>query len=325
MTIICLGETLIDLLADRVGLPLELVPSWTSYPGGAPANVACGLVKLGTSAALITCLGQDEIGLGLSRLLTKIGVDLRGGQYHPTAPTRQVYVNRSAGGDRFFAGFGGLDSSQFADAYLAADRIPESLFVDAKCLVIGTVSLANPASRQAIYRAIELARQYQQAIFLDVNWRPMFWEDITTAQEIIYRIIGLVDSIKMSEEEAWWLFDSIVPATIHDRFPHLQAILITGGEKGCHYLLGENRGFVPAFQVAAIDTTGAGDSFVAAYLHQIHRLGIDSCPEPNIAQQVIEYASAAGAITTLKPGAIDAQPNDEEILAFLSTNLEPDR
>jgi fructokinase len=320
MTIICLGETLIDLLADRVGLPLELVPSWTKYPGGAPANVACGLVKLGTPTALITCLGKDDIGLDLSQLLAEIGVNLIGLQEHPTAPTRQVYVNRSESGDRSFAGFGGLDSSQFADAYLAADRIPESLFADAKFLVIGTISLAYEQSRQATDRAIELAKKYQLTILLDVNWRSMFWTDIDVAKDIIYRSIELVDSIKMSDEEALWLFDSIDPQVIHDRLSHLQSILITGGEKGCHYFLRGNIGFVPAFNVPVIDTTGAGDSFVAAYLHQLNRLGMDTISEPIVAAEIVKYASAAGAITTLKPGAIDAQPTEGDILAFLAAN-----
>jgi fructokinase len=60
--VICLGEVLWDCLADQLGLTVEQVRSWTAYPGGAPANVATALVKLGTSAAFVGCVGQDPPG-----------------------------------------------------------------------------------------------------------------------------------------------------------------------------------------------------------------------------------------------------------------------
>ena len=85
--VICLGEILYDLLADQPGQPLEKVESWTAYPGGAPANVACALVKLGTPSAFVGCVGQDEPGNALSELLQEVGVDTTGIQHHPTAPT----------------------------------------------------------------------------------------------------------------------------------------------------------------------------------------------------------------------------------------------
>ena len=100
MSVICLGEALIDLLANQSGVPLEQVTDWTPYPGGAPTNVACGLVKLGTPTALISCLGQDYFETDLADLLDEVGIDITGLQYHPTAPTRQIYVTRSSDGDR---------------------------------------------------------------------------------------------------------------------------------------------------------------------------------------------------------------------------------
>ena len=109
--ILCLGEVLFDCLADQFGLELDAVKSWTPYPGGAPANVACALVKLGTSAGFIGAVGEDEAGNTLVKLLEDVGVDIMGVQRHSTAPTRQVYVVRDLGGDRTFAGFGKYDTS----------------------------------------------------------------------------------------------------------------------------------------------------------------------------------------------------------------------
>lgn len=113
--VLCLGEILFDCLADQLGLTLEEVKSWTPYPGGAPANVACALVKLGTPAGFIGAVGEDEPGNELVKLLEEIGVDTTGVQRHSTAPTRQVYVVRDLAGDRNFAGFGEYDTSEFAD------------------------------------------------------------------------------------------------------------------------------------------------------------------------------------------------------------------
>ncbi len=319
MVVICLGEMLVDLLANQLGLPLEEVRDWTAYPGGAPANVACGLVKLGTPTALISCLGHDEVGNKLARLLTDIGVDITGMQSAQIAPTRQVYVVRSANGDRSFAGFiDGLATDTFADIFLDAEKLPEHLFSCAQLLSIGTISLAYPVSRAATDRALELAAKYGLKIFIDVNWRSMFWDDPHRAKVVILDTLNRADFIKMSDDEAGWLFDSFDPQIIRHQLPHSQGIFITAGAKGCYYSLAHQNGFVPAFEVDAVDTTGAGDSFVAACIHQLCQQGIESIEDRQAAVKFIRYAVAAGAITTLHAGAIDAQPTDADIVKFLS-------
>jgi fructokinase len=326
MSVICLGEALIDLLANQSGVSLEQVTDWTPYPGGAPTNVACGLVKLGTATALISCLGQDTVGTDLIGLLTEIGVDITGLQDHPTAPTRQIYVTRSIDGDRTFAGFiNNLDSDNFADTYLAAELVPEVLFNHAKFLAIGTISLATPISYAATYKALELAQKYQVQVLVDVNWRSMFWDNIEQAKAVILKVLTQANFVKMAKEEAEWLFDlpkssslsAIDLQVIHQKLPNIQGIFVTDGSEGCKYLLNNLTGFVPAFKVPAIDTTGAGDSFVAALIHQLSQQDVSTLQDNETIDKIVKYASAAGAITTLKAGAIDAQPTDVEVMKFL--------
>jgi fructokinase len=321
MSVICLGETLIDLLANQLGMPLASVTDWTPYPGGAPTNVACGLVKLGTPTTLISCLGKDDVGNSLTNLLTEIGVNPAGLQYHPTAPTRQIYVTRSSDGDRTFAGFiNNIPSDKFADAFLDAQQITAELFSQAKLLAIGTISLATPVSARATHQALELARKYRLQIFVDVNWRSMFWDDVDRAKSVIYEVLTQADLIKMSDDEAEWLYGSLDPTIIRQRLPKSQAVLITAGAKGCYYSIDRQTGFVPAFNLPTIDTTGAGDSFVAACIHQLCQQGIEAIQDTESAVKLIKYASAAGAITTLKPGAIDAQPTHAEVEEFLAAH-----
>lgn len=318
--VLCLGEILFDCLADQLGLNLEEVQSWTPYPGGAPANVACASVKLGTPAGFIGAVGEDEPGNALVKLLQEVGVDTTGVQRHPTAPTRQVYVTRDLAGDRTFAGFGQYNTAEFADTRLQAKQLPNLLFQEADFLVLGTLELAYPESEQAIHRALELAEQYDLKIVLDVNWRPVFWQDSNIARQKIQESLKRVDFLKLSKEEAEWLFDTVDPGAITYRLASVEGALVTDGENGCAYCLGENEGKLPSFSIPVVDTTGAGDSFLAGFIHQLSQHGIHSLGDAQTAKRIVTYASAVGALTTIKPGAIASQPTSAEVEAFLATH-----
>jgi fructokinase len=318
--VLCLGEILFDCLADQLGLKLEEVQSWTPYPGGAPANVACALVKLGTPAGFIGSVGEDEPGNKLVTLLQELGVDTIGVQRHPWAPTRQVYVTRDLAGDRTFAGFGKYDTTEFADTHLIAEKLPDALFQEADFLVLGTLELAYPDSEQAIHRALKLAEYYDLKILLDVNWRPVFWHDQNIARQKIEEILKRVDFVKLSKEEAEWLFDTSDPGAITYRFDSLEGVLVTDGENGCAYCLAENEGKLPSFSMPVVDTTGAGDSFLAGFIHQILQHGIKNLGNAQTVKTIVTYASAVGALTTIKPGAIASQPSAAEVEAFLASH-----
>nr|WP_199315139.1 carbohydrate kinase [Planktothrix sp. FACHB-1355] len=315
-----MGEILFDCLADRAGRALDEVESWTPYPGGAPANVACGLVKLGTKSGFIGCVGEDEPGNALVQLLQNVGVDVAGVQRHPTAPTRQVYVLRSQTGDRSFAGFGNYNTTEFADTRLQAADLPVKLLEEAEFLVLGTLELAYPQSRVAISQALHIAEQHFVKILVDINWRPVFWPHPDLAPHVIQDLLKRVDFLKLSEEEAEWLFGTIDPGAIAHKLNHCEGVLVTAGEKGCAYYLAENQGELPAFSVDVVDTTGAGDSFVAGFVHQLCQHGIKSLSDADTAKRIVTYATAVGALTATKPGAIAAQPTAAEVEDFLRSH-----
>jgi len=315
--VLCFGEILFDRLADQVGRSPEQVESWTPYPGGAPANVACALVKLGTPAGFIGCVGEDEPGDALVKLLQEVGVDTTGVQRHPKAPTRQIDVVRTESGDRIFAGFSGHDTTEFADTRLQASQLPVGLFEAADFLVLGTLELAYPDSSDSVHRALQLAEQYDVKVLLDVNWRPVFWPNPETAPETIKKLFKQIDFLKLSKEEAELLFKTTDPGAINYRLDSVEGVLVTDGEQGCAYCLSENEGNVPAFAVPVVDTTGAGDSFVAGFIHQLCQIGIHCLADPQMAKKVVTYANTVGALTTMKPGAIASQPTAAEVEAFL--------
>lgn len=321
--VLCLGEILFDCIAARSALSREEVESWTAYPGGAPANVACALVKLGTAAGFIGAVGADELGNSLVQVLQEVGVDTAGVQQHPSAPTRQVYVLRNETGDRSFAGFGELNTADFADTHLLAAQIPEVLFENAEFLVLGTLELAFTESREAVAKAIKLAEIYNLKIIVDINWRSAFWPNPDAAKQPIKELLKKVDFLKLSEEEAEWLFETTDAGAITYRLDVAEGVLVTAGDRGCSYCISENEGKLPAFRVDVEDTTGAGDGFVAGFVHQLCKQGIKSLANPEIVKKVVTYASAVGAMTAMKPGAIAAQPTAAEVEAFLYLYKNP--
>jgi fructokinase len=314
-TIICLGEVLFDLLANQSGVSSDRVTAWTALPGGAPANVACAVVKMGDRSRFVGCVGNDQAGIKLADKLTSEGVDITGLQRHPTAPTRQVQVLRTVDGDRIFGGFGDTPTDQFADTQL--NEVPEALFFDADFLLVGTLALAYAHSAASTWQAVNLAQKHGVKIMVDVNWRPTFWPSIAIAIPQIKQLLILADYVKFAREEAELIYGKTAPEDLYLDLSQAKGIFVTDGGNVCEYWLDGVTGTQPAFAVNTVDTTGAGDAFVAGILHQLGS-GTKS------AEAIVRYAAAAGALTTQQAGAIDAQPTNPEILEFLELHQGKD-
>jgi fructokinase len=145
----------------------------------------------------------------------------------------------------------------------------------------------------------------------------MFWLEPDSAKSTILPFIQQADFLKLSYEEAEWLYGTADPEAIVQQHGDVEGVLVTHGDQGCAYCLSEQSGKLPAFPLQALDTTGAGDSFLAGFVHQLCQRGIRALSNPDTAKQIVTYASAVGALTTLKPGAIAAQPTAAEVEAFL--------
>ncbi|NJR38809.1 MAG: carbohydrate kinase [Leptolyngbyaceae cyanobacterium CSU_1_4] len=313
----CIGEILWDCLADQPADSVDAVTSWTKYPGGAPANVACGLATLGIPTAFIGCIGGDDGGEQLVEQLRSRSINTAGIQRYLKATTRQVQVLRTKTGDRQFAGF--IGHPNFADTHLQAQFLPLELFGLADFLVIGSLGFAYPETRQALQTSLTLADRHSLKVLMDVNWRPMFWAHPDAAKPMIEAVLPQVDVLKLSIEEAEWLFGTPDPKAIA-RLNNLEGVLMTQGAEGCTYCFNGNAGTVPGFAVEVEDTTGAGDGFVAGFLAQLCHYGISALHDPAIVRQMVNYANAVGAIVTTHAGAIAPQPTPKEVEAFLYLN-----
>ena len=196
--------------------------------------------------------------------------------------------------------------------------MPTQLFLEAEFLVIGTLELAYLQTRTAVFRALELAENYGVKIVLDVNWRPMFWQNEQEAVPLIKQLWQKVDFLKLAEEEARWLFDTADAGAIAHRLNSVEGVLVSGGNAAVSYCLSSNEGKVTPFSVSVQDTTGAGDAFLAGFIHQLCEQKLSSLSDAQVAQEIVTYACAVGGLTTTKPGAISAQPTAAEVETFLS-------
>jgi fructokinase len=319
-SIICLGECLVDRLFDIDRNPQTTAEKWTDYPGGAPANVATAIAKLGTPTRMVSCLGQDDLGDWLVQVVEAQGVRCQI-QRVATAPTRIVLVERDETGDRRFVGFSNPDPSAFADAYLSPEWIDAIDFTGVHYLVMGTLGLAYPTTAQAMKRARNQAQQAGTKIVIDLNWRPVFWPDEAIAPDIIRDFLTAADLLKLSREEAEWLLDTNSAAEIVQQFPQCGAVLLTDGGNGSTCNTQHHSVSLPAFAVDSVDTTGAGDAFLAGFLHQLCQQGWDSLQAADKIEEILRYASAVGALTTMKPGAIAAQPTPEAVAQFWTSHV----
>lgn len=317
--VICLGECLIDRLFELGQHHQNSTEKGTDYPGGAPANVATAIAKLGTSTRMISCLGQDGVGDWLIQVLQDQGVVCQIQRYGEV-PTRTVLVERDATGDRAFIGFSHPDPAAFADAHLSPEWVDTVDFTGVAYLVMGTLGLAYPTTARAMERARRRAQQVGTKIVIDVNWRPVFWPEVELAPPKILEFLKAANLLKLSKEEAMGLLDTDSAADVCQQFPDCEAVLLTDGGNGSICATAQYSVSQPAFQVDSKDTTGAGDAFLAGIIHQLCTHGWTVWQEPTEIKTVLLYASAVGALTTLKPGAIAAHPTPQAVEAFLSSH-----
>ena len=332
--VLCVGETLFDLLSAEPDAPLSDSTMWTSYAGGAPANLACGLASLGTASALITTLGNDTRGEELLKLLHSLHVNVDGIKRSASLPTRCVFVRRDDTGERSFVGF--LDNAKakaFADTApmdIGAMEEVGVLFYAARVLVTGTLGLAFNGSRNALMSAVKAARECQLCVMVDVNWRDIFWEgmDKEDARKRILEFVKETDWVKLSTEEVGFLLEDEQleknalenPGAVRERIGgKVKGILVTAGSKGAAYSFDSGmqivEGFVEAMTVdEVVDTTGAGDAFLAGFLAEMFELGgpIAMLNGENVKKMVM-FATAVAAFVVSKPGCIGALPKRKEV------------
>ncbi|KAM5572142.1 putative fructokinase-1 [Rosa sericea] len=313
--IVSFGEMLIDFVPTVSGVSLAEAPAFLKAPGGAPANVAIAVARLGGNSSFVGKLGDDEFGHMLAGILKENGVSGQGILFDQNARTALAFVTLRADGEREFMFY----RNPSADMLLKPEELDLELIRSAKVFHYGSISLIVEPCRSAHLKAMEVAKDAGALLSYDPNLRLPLWPSPEEAREQIMSIWEKAEVIKVSDVELEFLtgnpnIDDDSAMTLWH--PNLKLLLVTLGEKGCRYYTKNFRGCVEAFHVTAVDTTGAGDSFVGALLAKI----VDDqsvLDDEQRLREVLKFANACGAITTTKKGAIPALPTESEVLALI--------
>jgi len=312
---VCIGEMLIDFTpAPQPGG----APLFAQNPGGAPANVACALSRLGHRTAFIGKAGDDSFGRFLRDTLVGCGVDASGFLLSPDYPTALAFVHLGEDGARDFSFY----RKGMADVSLAPDEVGASLLARARLIHFGSVSLTQEPSRSATLESVRRAKAGGALVSFDPNLRPALWESLDEARRVIFGALPLADILKVSEEEAAFLTGEADPAKAAALLAGRNGaplVLVSRGARGCVCFANGSLAEMDGFPVKAIDTTGCGDCFLAGALHCLLAENEPLArPSARWIARMLAFANAMGALAATKSGAIPAIPSLCAVEAFLA-------
>ncbi|XP_042504994.1 probable fructokinase-7 [Macadamia integrifolia] len=319
--IVCFGEMLIDFVPTVAGVSLAEAPAFKKAPGGAPANVAVGVARLGGSSAFIGKVGEDEFGYMLADILKQNNVDNSGMRFDPGARTALAFVTLRADGEREFMFF----RHPSADMLLRESELDVDLIKKATIFHYGSISLIEEPCRSTHIAAMKIAKESGSILSYDPNLRLPLWPSAEAARQGIMSIWDQADIIKVSEDEISFLTggddpydDNVVMNKLFH--PDLKLLLVTEGSDGCRYYTKEFRGKVPGIEVKAVDTTGAGDAFVSGILSSLAS-DLNLYKDEKRLREALLFANACGALTVMERGAIPALPTREAVLQVLQKSV----
>lgn len=311
-SIVCFGELLIDMISTTVG-DLQVSEGFLKKFGGAPANTAAGLAKLGLSVRFMGKVGNDPFGKFLKTTLDETGVKTDKLLMSNSDKTTLAFVSLGANGERDFTFYKG--------AHEKIDPSEVSLPDDTFLFHFGSLTQISEQAKAATDALIQEARSKGCVITYDPNIREPLWIDMNKARSVILETSKLVDVLKLNEEEAMLLSDTkdIESASKKLFISNLDALFITLGEQGSYYKTKNHEGYMKTIKVTPVDTTGAGDAFNAGYISSLvtGKTKFSDMNEETLVR-TMKRANVIAALTTTKKGAITAFPTETEIESALN-------
>jgi 5-dehydro-2-deoxygluconokinase len=331
LDLVCVGRTCVDLYAEQEGAKLEDVQSFRKYVGGSATNIAVGTARLGIRSAMLTRVGDEQMGRYVRKTLAENGVDVTHVRFDPEKLTPYVLlaVRAIENFPRIFA------YGEAADLAIQEEDVDEGFISSAKALLITGTPLSRPGARAASGKAIKAAKDTGTKVVFDLDYRPVFWgvasheqggEMFVASEEVtgVYRsvlpdcdlVVGTEEEIRIaggSEDTRKSLLSirELSDATIVLKVGAMGAIVfpreipadLEGGVR------------VPGFMVEVFNSVGAGDAFMSGFLSGWLR---EQEPE-----ECLCLGNACGAIVVSRHGCSPAMPTTEELEYFLALEEKP--
>ena len=319
--ILCFGEALIDFHRQAPG-SRDAPPTFVPYTGGAPANVAVAVTKLGGHAAFVGMLGKDMFGDMLLTSLQDMGVDTSYVVRTDAALTALAFVSLDERGERSFSFY----RPPSADLLFVESDFDARAFANAGVFHVCSNSLTEASIAATTMAGMARARANGVLVSFDMNLRPALWARSEDPLPRLWQALHAADLVKLSAEEFALLAASAGnEAGACERLWHGFArwLLVTDGCARIRWFARDQAGTFPAFNVPAVDTTGAGDAFVGGLLFSLTNMGI----APSSLQwmiddearrdEVLRFAAACGALAVTRTGSFTAMPTLADVRQWL--------
>ena len=331
--LIAMGRSSIDLYSNDIGAPFEEITSFAAYVGGCPTNISVGTRRLGLRSALVTAVGEDQVGNFILHFLRREGVETRFIPRKPGKRSSAVLLGIEPP-DRFPLTY---YRDNCADIALTIDDALATPLADCQTLLISGTGLSKEPSRSATLFAAEIARQAGAMVLLDIDYRPDQWSDQRAFGVTLRAALRLIDIVIGTEDEinAAMLTDAAQISIAHSQISDarvrgdtesaIQELLTLGprvlvqkrGASGSRVHpvaesdTGETRRIdAPGFPVEVQNILGAGDAFAAGFIFGVVH-GWDW-------YKAARMGNACGAILVTKHGCANFMPTYTEVMAFVS-------
>ncbi len=324
--LITIGRSSIDLYSQDVGRAMPDVRHIGAYLGGSPLNIAVGAARLGVRAALVTAVGEDQVGDFILAGLAREGVETRFIPRKAGTRTSAVLLAIQPP-DRFPITF---YRDNAADIQLGIDDLARVPIESARAVVVNGSALAREPSRSATFSACERAQAAGVPVYLDLDFRADQWHDVRAFGVTVRALLPMVGVVLGTEEEinaalltrvedVRITHEQITAPTIHgDLAANVAALLsraptvvVKEGARGCTvHVRGEQPLPVPGFPVDVVSVLGAGDAFAAGFVTgRLRGLGW---------AESARLGNACGAIVVTRIGCADFTPTQAEVDAFVA-------
>lgn len=318
--IACFGEALIDFLASSPAAD-DAPRQFARNAGGAPANVAVGIAQLGGDAHFIGMLATDMFGDFLLAQLLRHGVDVSAVRRTDAAPTALAFVSLDADGERSFNFY----RPPSADLLFREGDFESDTFAHLAVFHACSNSLTEPDIAAATLHGMHTAARANALVSFDLNLRPALWPRGANPAPTLWSAFECAHLVKLSRDELGFLAREIGESAVLARLlgKTTQVVLVTDGPAPIRWWTRDGAGVAPTFRVEAIDTTAAGDAFVAGLLQRIVERGIGagdlagSFADSDARDDLVRHAAANGALATTRYGAFAAMPTAADVRALL--------
>jgi fructokinase len=312
--ITCFGEALIDFLNDKHQMEGPIaIQNFRQFPGGAPANTAVAIAKLGGDARFAGQVGKDRFGDFLISALKSYGVDTSLVKQHDSASTALAFVFLDDRGERSFEFF----RDQTADMLLSPFDVKDQWFMNSNIFHFCSNTLTETALAETTLVAIEKAKKQGNLVSFDINLRHNLWQAGQADSEIVKSCFKFVDLIKVSREELDYLEPqgemTFVKAAAAEG---VKLILITDGGNPVKVIAKGIFSEITPPETQVVDTTAAGDAFTGAFLFALAQQAdlTKALQDQQTLEEITLFASRCGAFTVARQGAFTALPAFDDIV-----------